>query len=69
MARTSRRSVSYCFAQRSVARNEVAERPPVDQLHDDERLVGFVLDLVDRADTRMVERRRCSRLVQDLRAT
>ena len=45
--------------------DQVAERAPIHQLHHDERLIAVILDLVDRADAGMVQRRRGSRFVQD----
>jgi hypothetical protein len=49
--------------------NQIDERLPVDQFHDDEGLAAVVLDLVHRADAWMVERRGRPRLMQDLSVT
>jgi hypothetical protein len=48
------------FERQSFGRDEIAERLSLDEFHHDERVSAFVLDLIDRADARMIERRRCT---------
>jgi hypothetical protein len=51
--------------RKPVGWDQVAELVPINQLHHDERLITLILDLVHRADARMVQGRRGSRFVQD----
>ena len=55
-------NIQHLIEPQGLLGNPLPQRCPFQQLHDEERLVAVATDVVQRADVRMIERRRGARL-------
>jgi hypothetical protein len=59
--------LEHAFEWQAAFRDQLVQWASVDVLHDDGRVAVDFGDLVNRADVRMIERRRGARLLEELR--
>jgi hypothetical protein len=65
LSKSANTIVSFSVSGAALATDAVLQRHAVQELHDDERLTILLSDLMNRADVRMVERGRCTRLAAE----